>query len=653
MNKFFIFLALLAILAPCCFAANIGFMKDPRDGQIYKTVKIGSQTWMAENLNYETEKEILSFPGDIFGGKEFYFETFTSSCYDDRFSNCTRYGRLYKWPDVLNACPAGWHLPSHAEWNTLFATVGGKDSAGKVLKSVDGWLGGGNGSDSYGFSAIPVGYRGYADFSEFFGEVADENLYINEGRDALFWSSTELDSNNAYVVYMFYYKSKAEIVPDYKRLGLSIRCVEDSALVPDSDSKAGMTEKATLLSSSRVSMNSTTSSSSSVTLSRVEGSLTDPRDGQTYKTVKIGSQTWLAQNMNYKAANSFCYNGADSNCTKYGRLYTWAASKEACPVGWHLPITNEWRILVSTVAKLNPELERNNNPDVSFLIPSLSVSSLAGNKLKSKTGWLNNGNGADDYGFSIYPTGFRYGNGSYGTEGRYALFWRHEDPGSFLWENKVYALALNYNNDDVYEIEDYENLGLSVRCVEDVPKGSFTDSRDGQTYKTVTIDGLTWMAENLKFKMDSTASPSCGDSLEFCAKLGLYYTWEAAMGACPVGWHLPDSSEWKNLVTAVGGNPAAVEMLKSKSGWDYHGNELNGSFVTPRVYRNGGLDYYGFGVISDGTRGEKASFWSTLEHDEENSYYLELFSHAVWNCNRIGVVYGQKNKKRSVRCVKD
>ena len=302
MNKFFIFLALLAILAPCCFAANIGFMKDPRDGQIYKTVKIGSQTWMAENLNYETEKEILSFPGDIFGGKEFYFETFTSSCYDDRFSNCTRYGRLYKWPDVLNACPAGWHLPSHAEWNTLFATVGGKDSAGKVLKSVDGWLGGGNGSDSYGFSAIPVGYRGYADFSEFFGEVADENLYINEGRDALFWSSTELDSNNAYVVYMFYYKSKAEIVPDYKRLGLSIRCVEDSALVPDSGSKAGMTEKATLLSSSRVSMNSTTSSSSSVTLSRVEGSLTDPRDGQTYKTVKIGSQTWLAQNMNYKAA---------------------------------------------------------------------------------------------------------------------------------------------------------------------------------------------------------------------------------------------------------------------------------------------------------------------------------------------------------------
>jgi len=94
-------------------------------------------------------------------------------------------------------------------------------------------------------------------------------------------------------------------------------------------------------------------------------------------------------------------------------------------------------------------------------------------------------------------------------------------------------------------------------------------------------------------------------------------------------------------------------MLKSKSGWDYHGNELNGSFVTPRVYKNGGVDYYGFGVISDGTRGEKASFWSTLEHDEENSYYLELFSHAVWNCNRIGVVYGQKNKKRSVRCVKD
>ena len=607
-----------------------GCMIDPRDGQVYKTVKIGGQVWMAENLNYETEKRILSFKGGFSGEEDIYYETFTSSCYDDRFSNCTRYGHLYKWPEVLNACPAGWHLPSRTEWDTLFATVGGKDFAGKMLKSVNGWLGDGNGTDLYGFSAIPAGYRGYAHY--------DENHYINDERNASFWSSTELDSGNAYGVYMFYYKSKVEIVSDYKKLGLSIRCVKDSVLVPDSGSKAEMTKKAISPSSSRVNS--------------IESSLTDSRDGQTYKTVKIGSQTWLAQNMNYKTANSFCYNDADSNCTKYGRLYTWAASKEACPAGWHLPISNEWRILISTVTQHNSEWEKNKNLDVGFLMHYLSISSLAGNKLKSKTGWHNNGNGVDDYGFSAYPAGFRYSNGKYSAEGRYALFRRLKYGDVRVEENAVYSLSLSYNNDGVYEIEDDKNLGLSVRCVKDIPEGSFTDPRDGQSYKTVTIDGLTWMAENLKFKMDSTASPSCGDSLEFCAKLGLYYTWDVAMNACPVGWHLPDSTEWKSLIAATGGKFAAVEMLKATTGWDYFGWSIDGSFASPHVYNNGGMDYYGFGIISDGLRGEKASFWSSSEYDEEYARYLKLSS-PYWGNVSIGVDYEQKNKKHAVRCVRN
>ena len=133
-------------------------MTDPRDGQVYKTVKIGNQTWMAENLN---------------------FETADGSCFDDRTTNCLRYGRLYPWESAMEACPAEWHLPDSTEWKALFAAVGGIESAGKSLKFTEGWRNGGNGTDEFGFSAFPVGIL-YGS-----SEQSPKNEY------ATFWSSTE------------------------------------------------------------------------------------------------------------------------------------------------------------------------------------------------------------------------------------------------------------------------------------------------------------------------------------------------------------------------------------------------------------------------------------------------------------------------------
>jgi len=118
---------------------GIYLKQKPRDsqGNEYKAVLIGNQTWMAENLNYDG--------GDGSVGR----------CYEDNNDNCNTYGRLY----ILNEveCPSGWHLPSKEEWLELLNFV---SNAGTKLKASSGWNGDGNGTDDYGFAALPGGYCG-------------------------------------------------------------------------------------------------------------------------------------------------------------------------------------------------------------------------------------------------------------------------------------------------------------------------------------------------------------------------------------------------------------------------------------------------------------------------------------------------------------
>ena len=171
----------------------VGSMKDYRDGQSYKTVTIGSQTWMAQNLNYESD----------------YF----SFCYNDISSNCTKYGRLYSWKMALTVCPVGWHLPTKAEFDTLFTAVGGRSVAGKMLKSTSGWNDSGNGTDDYLFSALSVGF-GYATGDDCEGDIA------------CFWSSAEDVVGNALCLY-----KRGDYVGgslgNKNLYAFSVRCVQD------------------------------------------------------------------------------------------------------------------------------------------------------------------------------------------------------------------------------------------------------------------------------------------------------------------------------------------------------------------------------------------------------------------------------------------
>jgi len=213
-------LAALIIVSGCAESKNAagGSFTDPRDGKTYRTVKIGPQTWMAENLNFETEK---------------------SSCYDNADSSCTKYGRLYDWDDAMTACPAGWRLPSDEDWDSLALTAGGQrvedgygnyywEVAGKKLKSTTGWKDGvdddgkkwvsGNGTDEFGFSALPGHYY------DFVGR------FLGAGYNGNWWSGTEEDEAN--YAWHWYMSSNDDLAARYsndKSNRFSVRCLQDFA----------------------------------------------------------------------------------------------------------------------------------------------------------------------------------------------------------------------------------------------------------------------------------------------------------------------------------------------------------------------------------------------------------------------------------------
>jgi uncharacterized protein (TIGR02145 family) len=181
-----------------------GMLEDYRDGKTYKVVKMpDGKTWMAQNLNYETGE---------------------SECYEKNNDYCDYCGRLYDWKTATEACPAGWHLPTDAEWSNL-KTVSGGHTAGKTLKSKNNWSksiwgNDGNGNDDYGFSVLACGLRPQYIFFP---------TYSRYGSQSYFWSA----SNNIVGSWARQLHSgsddMANIYPPQSSL-FSIRCVKDDTL---------------------------------------------------------------------------------------------------------------------------------------------------------------------------------------------------------------------------------------------------------------------------------------------------------------------------------------------------------------------------------------------------------------------------------------
>lgn len=225
---------------------DYGEFTDERDGQVYKTVVIcdreygeNCRIWMAQNLNYAYTGVPYKYSAD----NRIYFSDSTSWCYENDSFNCDKYGRLYTWSAAMDSaaqfsenagtecgymrsctpnnlhrgiCPDGWHVPTDAEYDTLFFYTGGFLSASWNLKSARGWYSGFS-ANQYGFSVLPAGIRDY------------NGNFVDERYRTYFWTASAGNMNDYAWGKCFYYKdSEVSKVGKQKKVGLSLRCVKDS-----------------------------------------------------------------------------------------------------------------------------------------------------------------------------------------------------------------------------------------------------------------------------------------------------------------------------------------------------------------------------------------------------------------------------------------
>ena len=182
-----------------------GYFTDTRDGQEYGYIDIENQTWMAENLNYQTSN---------------------SWWYDNNSANGDIYGRLYTWEAALNACPSGWSLPSDDEWKQMEMALGMSQSEadgvswrgtdqGKQMKSTSGWYNNGNGTNSSGFNALPGGFLSY------------NGSFYKHGKEAFWWLSSESYDDGAMERSLYYDNDRVERYYLSKTVSFSVRCLKD------------------------------------------------------------------------------------------------------------------------------------------------------------------------------------------------------------------------------------------------------------------------------------------------------------------------------------------------------------------------------------------------------------------------------------------
>ncbi|WP_298768492.1 FISUMP domain-containing protein [uncultured Fibrobacter sp.] len=397
-----------------------GQMKDPRDGQTYGTLRIGGQTWMSQDLRYRTPD---SRPFANPAAKKLVLPP------DAGFE--------YPESDIeQGVCPGGWRLPTRSEYMNLRSELSANATMDdyfsmtprRFFYSIHESEGTGGRSyktdiedfffptDAYGLNFSTLTRRYYdGECSEEGGELyAISSYWTMDSKEVPLWpdenGNIEMKSLRHYRFGGTDYCEAMQCTEDYH----FVRCVKG-------------------------------------------GTLADSRDGRMYKTVRIGNQTWMAENLKYDASPSFCYEGNPENCATYGRMYTWESAQTACPDGWHLPSIEEFRSLVEGAGGKKDAARR--------LMAIGAWTDEHGKRI----------NGADDFSFAALPAGYAYVPAEDGSvpsfsQGQMTSFWTTSrrtldfdgDTTSTAGEHFMLP-SLEVGGEEGYD----GVLAVSVRCLKD------------------------------------------------------------------------------------------------------------------------------------------------------------------------------------------
>ncbi|QQS06653.1 MAG: chitobiase/beta-hexosaminidase C-terminal domain-containing protein [Fibrobacterota bacterium] len=570
-----------------------GSLTDSRDSKVYKTVKIGSQTWMAENLNYQVDG---------------------SWCYANKPESCIKYGRLYSWSATMGLdtvynstnwngaspqqgnCPSGWHVPSDAEWTVLKNYAGGDSTAGMKLKSTSGWDYSSDGTDNYGFRAQPAGLGLVGHFDGL-------------GRFVGFWSSSENGASKAGSCGMLAgFDAFLCENTNSKVGGLSVRCIEGAGTPPPPAMVAAPTFSVTGGTySDRQLVTLSSSTDGSIIYFTTDGSTPTTSSKRYNSPIEVDSTKTLnaiatKSGMTTSAVRTSVYTiklGPVAQPTFSPASGTYASAQNvtlsSTTIGSTIYFTTDGTTPTTSSTKYTSPIE------VNLTLPLKAIAVKEGRATSSVS-------------YVVFTIESR-GNSS---------------------EPIPWNKAINYGVlTDARDGRVYKTVAIGAQ--------------------TWMAENLNFKVDSSWCPMNS--EDSCGKYgrlYQWAAAMGLdtIYNnkfWRGTLprqGVCPTGWHVPSDAEWTKLTDTlfkILGSNDGNTVLKSVGGWPIRsGVDYYGFRVLPAGARNPDGSTPVVGIV--------AMFWSSSEPDSYGPW-MRSFSDGYAALERTN--YTSKPMGYSLRCLEN